>query len=61
MLGYSLLQHGAVGIEQLDGGTDERLVGADVLHLAVQLQLSDLPPLVVLYGDFTPVHLHFHG
>ena len=61
MLGYSLLQHCAVGIEQLDGGTDERLVGADVLHLAVQLQLSDLPPLVVLHGDFTPVHLHLHG
>ena len=61
VLGHHLLQHGAVGIKQFDGGTDERLVGADVLHVAVQLQLPHLLLVVVLHGDMRTPYLHFHG
>ena len=61
MLGDSLLQHGAVGIEHFHGGTNQISVRTNILHVAIQLQLSDLPPLVVLYGDFPTVHLYFYG
>ena len=61
VLGHHLLQHGAVGIKQFDGGTDERLVGADVLHIAVQLQLPHLLLLVVFHSNMRAPYLHFHG
>ena len=61
LVGFLLLDDRAVGAHQHHRGTEQVLVGTDVLHHALQLQLAHHLCPFVLHIDVISMHFHLHG